>query len=303
MQDFPSKPIRIITSAVGSDMDLVTRLIAQGISGPLGQPVTVENHGPDRLAESVFKAPPDGHTLLVSPQTLWVAPLVQDTPYDPVRDFAPISLAATSPLVFFVHPSVAANSIQELIALAKSRSGELSYASGLDGSTSHLGGGLFNYMAGVNIVRVPYKSGLVGIKDLIAGKVQLMIPSAGMGMEQVKLGKLRALAVTSAQRSAAVPGLPTVAASGLPGYEVVQTIGIFAPAETPAAIIKRLNHEMVRALNQLDIKEKLLDVGVEVVASSSEEFAAKIKSEMTKWGKLFKDIGITVVRKDQNVCK
>ena len=188
MQDFPSKPIRIITSIAGSDMDLIARLIAQEISGPLGQPVTVENHGAGLLAENVYKAPPDGHTLLVSPQTLWIAPLIQKTPYDPVRDFSPITLAATSPLVFFAHPSVAANSIAELIALAKARPGELSYCSGLDGSTSHLGGALFTSMAGVNMVRVPYKSGVVGMNDLIAGKTQLMIPSAGMGMEHVKLG-------------------------------------------------------------------------------------------------------------------
>ncbi len=292
MQDFPSKPIRIITGLAGSDLDLVMRLIAQGISGSLGQPVLIENHGPDLLAEIVFKAPPDGHTLLFSTQNLWVAPLIRNTPYDAVRDFLPITLVAASPLVFCVHPSVAANSIEELIALAKARPGELNYSSGLDGSTSHLGGGLFTHMAGVNMVRIPSKHGMAGIKDLIDGKVQLMIPATAMGMEHVKLGRLRALAVTSAQPSAVAPRLPTVAASGLPGYEIIQTMGMFAAAKTPAAVIKRLNQEMVRALNESDLKEKLLNIGVDVVASSPEEFALRMKSEIAKWRKLIKDTGI-----------
>ena len=292
MRNFPNQPIRIITGVAGSDLDLVVRLIAHGISRSLGQPVKVENREPDLLAEIVFKAPPDGHTLLVSTQNLWVAPVIRNTPYDAVKDFSPVTVVAASPLVFCVHPSVAANSIEELIALAKARPGKLNYCSGLDGSTSHLGGALFTKMAGVNIVRIPYKHGMAGIKDLIAGKVQLMIPGACMGMEQVKLGKLRALAVTSAQPSATAPGLPTVAASGLPGYEIIQTLGMFAPAKTPAAVIRRLNHEVVQALNEPDVKEKLLNIGVDVVVSSPEEFAVRIKSERTKWGKLIKDIGI-----------
>ena len=294
MRDFPSKPIRIITGLVGTDLDMAVRLIAQGISGSLGQSVIVENHGPELLAEIVFKAPPDGHTLLVSTQNLWVAPLIRNTSYDAVRDFAPITSVAASPLVFCVHPAVAANSIGELIALAKARPGEISYGSGLDGSTSHLGGGLFADMAGVNIVRIPYKHGMATIKDLIAGKIQLMIPGTGMGMEHVKQGRLRALAVTSAQPSAVAPGLPTVAASGLPGYELIQTIGMFAPDKTPADIIRRLNHEVVRALSEPDVKQKLLNIGLDVVVSSPEEFAAAIKSETAKWRKLIKDIGIEI---------
>jgi tripartite-type tricarboxylate transporter receptor subunit TctC len=291
-QDFPNRPIRIITSALGGGSDFAARLVAQGISGPLGQPVLVENRSGVIPGEMVVQSPPDGHNLLVAAGTLWIGPLLQKSPYDPVRDFAPITLIAKAPNVLVVHPSVPAKTVKELIALAKAK--PLNASSGGTGGGSHLSIELFNALAGVKIVRVPYKSGSQEIADLIGGQVEMTFGAPAPLMPHVKAGKLRALAVTSAQPSALLPEFPTIAASGLPGYEMVSITGMFAPAKTPPPVIKRLNSEVVRYLQTAEAKEKLLASGVEPVGSSPEELAATVKAEIARMGKVIKDAGISL---------
>jgi tripartite-type tricarboxylate transporter receptor subunit TctC len=294
-QDYPNKPIRIVTLAAGGGADFTARQVAQGISGPLGQPVIVDNRGSGVLApEIVYKAPPDGYTLLVAGANLWTYTLMQKAPYDAVRNFSPISLIERTVNVFVVHPSVAAKSITELIALAKAKPGELNYGSSGVGGTSHLSVELFKSMAGINLVHVPYKGTAPAITALVGGEVQLAILDAGLVAPHLKLGRLRGLAVTSAEPSALAPGLPTVAASGLPGYEAGGVNCIFAPAKTPAAIINQLNQEIVRLLGRADVKERFLSAGVETVGSSPEELANKIRSEIVRMGKVIKDAGIKI---------
>ncbi len=291
-QSYPEKPIRIMTSQIGGGNDLVARLIAQGISGPLRQQVIVDNRATLLAAELVSKAPPDGYTLLVATGSLWLAPFLQKVRYDAVKDFAPISLVASTPNILVVHPSLPVKSVGELIALAKARPGELDYASGSAGSTSHLGAELFRVLAGVNMVRIPYKAAGPAVIALVGGQVQLMFATAGSVAPHLKSNRLRALAVTTAQPSALFPGLPTVAASGLAGYESVTLTGTWAPAGTPKRIISRLNEEIVRALNTEEMKERFIGAGSEIVASSPEQFAAAITSDMAITGKLIKDAGI-----------
>jgi tripartite-type tricarboxylate transporter receptor subunit TctC len=291
-EDYPSKPIRMLTSEPGGGSDFVARLIAQGLSGIIGQRVVVDNRG-IVAAEISARAQPDGYTLLLYGSPLWLSPFMRDNlPFDPVKDFAPITLAVSTPNIVAVHPSVPAKSIEELIAFARARPGELNYSSSSTGSTQHLGAELFKAMAGVNIVRVSYKGSGPALNAIIAGQVQLMFPSAGSVMQHVKSGRLRALAVTTAQPSVLVPGLPTVSASGLPGYESVSPFGIFAPAKCPAVLIARLNHELVRVLSSAETREKFFNAGVETVGSSPAQLAATMNSEMAKWGKLIRDAGI-----------
>ena len=292
-QNYPHKPLRILTGGPGGNADFHARLIAEGISAPLGQQVIVDNR-PNGiiLFEIARKALPDGYNMLVYNNTVWLLPLMQSAPYDPVRDFVPITLMTVSPSVLVVHPSLPVKSVRELIALAKARPGELNYATTGRGSGAQLAGELLKSMAGVNIVGVPYKSTGPAFSDMIAGRVQMMIPPAGSIMPHVKSGKLRALAVTSARPSTLLPELPTVAASGLPGYETVSNTGIFAPAKTPAPIVERLNRETIRFLHTTEAKKTFLSRSIEAVGSSPEEFAAIIKSEMAKMGKVIKDAGI-----------
>lgn len=291
-QYYPVKPVRIVTTETGSGNDLVARLIAPHMSAGFGHQVVVDNRG-ILAGEIVAKAPPDGYTLLSYGSPLWLAPFMRErVPYDPVKDFAPITLAASSPNVLVVHPSVPAASVRELIALARAKPGELNYSSSSTGATPHLAAELFKVMAGVNLVRVPYKGSGQALIALSGGQVQLMFPNAGAVAPHLKSARLRALAVTTAMPSALVPGLPTLSASGLPGYESVSPFGIFAPAGTPAPLIERIHREMVAALRRADVTERLFGVGVEVVASTPAELAATIKSEMAKWGKLIRDAGI-----------
>jgi tripartite-type tricarboxylate transporter receptor subunit TctC len=290
-QDYPNKPIRIVTGSVGGGGDFASRLIAQGISGPLGQPVIIDNHG-NFAAEVVAKALPDGHTLLLDSTSVWIGPLLQETPYDAVRDFAPITAAVILPNVLVVSPSLPVNSVNELIALAKSRPGELNYSAGSIGGSAHLSGELFKAMAGVNMVAIPYKGGAPAITAVIAGEAQVNFPTTIAAAPHMKSGRLRVLAVTSAQPSALAPGVPTVAASGLPGYEAVSIYGMFAPARTPASVINRLNQEVVRVLNIAEVKERFFNAGEETIGSSPEQLAATVRSDIAKWGKVIKDAGI-----------
>jgi tripartite-type tricarboxylate transporter receptor subunit TctC len=291
-QPFPYKPIRIITSLPGGATDFVARLVAAGISGPLGQQVIVDSRPSNITAELTMNAQPDGYTLLVEAGSMWFATLLQKTPYDVLRDFVPITTVIASPTVLVVHPGVPVNSVKELIALAKAKPGVLNYGSAGHASTPHLATELFKYMTGINVVHVPYKGAGPAVIDLVGGQIQMMIGTAPSVMPNVKSGKLRALAVSTAQPSALVPGLPTIAASGLPGYEFASLNGVFGVAKTPDAIIRRLHQEIVRALQQPDTREKLFNAGTEVLTMSPEEFTAKLKSEFSKWGKLIKEVGI-----------
>lgn len=292
-QAYPSRPIRLVVPGTGGGSDLMARVIAQAITGPLGQPVVVHNRPTGVIpGDTVAKAQPDGYTMLLSGSGLWLAPLLQDkVPFDPVKDFAPVTLAVSQPNVLAVNPSVA-TSVKELIAVAKAKPGALNYASGSTGSPNHMAAELFKSMAGVNIVRVNYAGAGAMITALAAGEVQVLFVTAAGVAAQAKAGRVRALAVTSAKPSALLPDLPTIAASGLPGYESASVYGIFVPAKTAKPIIARLNHEIVQALNQREMKEKLLSMGSEAVGSSPEQLGATVKADMAVSAKIIKSAGI-----------
>jgi tripartite-type tricarboxylate transporter receptor subunit TctC len=290
-QDYPNKTIRVITGSAGGGGDVVSRQVAAGIAGPLGQPVIVENRAAVIAVDTVAKAPPDGYTLLIQGGTVWTRPLLEKTSWDAVRDFSPISRLVNEINTLAVHPSLPVKTVSQLITLAKARPGELNYASSGVGTTNHLAMELFKSMAGISIVHIPHRSG-PSIMALIAGDVQVLITDAGLLAPHVKAGKLRHLAVASAEPSALAPGLPTIAAAGVPGYELVSTTGLFAPAKTSEAIIARLSQEARRVLGRPEVKERFLSAGAEVVGSSPEQFAATIKSEIARMGKVIKDAGI-----------
>ncbi len=292
-QPYPSKPVRIVVTGVGSGGDFAARLIAQGISGPLGQQVIVENRVSGTApGEIVSRATPDGYTLCLAAAPLWIGPFLQKTAYDPVRDFAPVTLAVSSPNVLVVPGSSSVKSVAELIALIKAKPGELNYATSGTGGSGHLAAELFKSMLRADMVRINYKGGGLALNELISGQVQLMFANAGAVAGHLKSGRVHALAVTSAKPSVLFPGLPTVAAGGLPGYELVSVQGIFAPAKTPAAIIRRLNREIVAFLQTAETKQRFFNAGVETLGSTPDELAATVKAEMARLGKVIRDAGI-----------
>lgn len=293
-QDWPNKPLRMLTAGLGGGSDVAARFVAHGLAERLGQQVVVDNRvGGIIIAETAAKAAPDGYTLFTYSNTLWLIPFMRtQTPYDPVKDFAPVTLIGRSVMVLVTHPSVPATSVKELIALAKAKPGELNYASGPLGAIPHLAGELFKVLAGVNVVLVPYKGVGLAVNDVIGGRIQMMFPNASAALPQAKAGRLRALAVASAKPSTLAPGLPTLAASGLPGYECDALYAVFVPAKTPQAIVKRLNKEIVQTLNQPDTREKLLASSTEVIASSPQGLADAMKSEMARMGKVIKAANI-----------
>jgi tripartite-type tricarboxylate transporter receptor subunit TctC len=293
-QAYPSKPVRITTYSVGGSNDFAARLLADGLAAPLGQPVIVDNRAGSVIpGEVVSKAPPDGYTILVAGGIFTILHLLQETPYDPIRDFVQISLIGISPLILVVHPSLPVKSVKDLIAMAKAKPGDLNYAAGGLGGTSHLSMELFKSMARVNIQNVPYKGGGAALIDLLGGQVHMTIDGSQL-LPHVKTGKLRALGVTSAQPSPLFPGMPTIASSGVPGYEAISMLGVFAPAKTPAAIVNRLNQEIVRLMKLPDVREKFLNSGIDAVGSTPEEHAAKYKSEVARWGAVIKSANIRV---------
>ena len=293
-QSFPNKPIRIVVGEPGGSTDFLARLIAQNAAGPLGQPVIVQNRGGTDLQQVVANATPDGYTLLLNGSTVWLQPYLQDNVnYDPIKDFAPITMTTAAPQVLVVHPSSPVKSVKELIALAKSKPGGLNFSSSPAGGSSHLAGELFKYMAGVNIVWVPYKGSGPALIALLGGDVQMSFTSPVSASPHVKSGKLRALAVTSPEPSSLSPGLPPIAET-LPGYESRSVQGIWAPGKTPAPVVKTLNQEIVRALARPEVKQKVVDFGSEVVANSPEQFGAMIKADMARMGKVIKAAGIHV---------
>jgi tripartite-type tricarboxylate transporter receptor subunit TctC len=293
-EGYPTKVIRIVTPATGGGSDVLSRLIAPGLSASLGQQVIVDNRGAI-ASEIVAKAAPDGYTLLINGSPMWLLPVLRpSSSWEAVRDFAPITLAVSSPSMLVVHPSLPVKSVKELIALAKAHPGKLNYAAGTIGAAPHLAGELFRVMAGVNVVRVPYKGSGPGLIGLMTGEVEFMFPGAASAWTHVKQGRLRGLAICSAHPSSLFPGLPTMAASGLPGYESVSPQGIVAPARTPAAIVNRLNREIVRVLHTPEVTDKLANAGIEVVGNSPEQFAAAIKSDIERIRKLARDADIRV---------
>ena len=293
-QKFPAKPIRIVTAEAGGGSDIVARIISQGLNAAWGKPVVVDNRGGGVVAgDIVARAPADGYTLLYYGSTLWLLPLIRkDVPYDTQKDFVPVIQAIGTPAILVVYPGVPAKSVQELIALAKAAPGKLNYGSAALGTATHISAELFKYLAGVNIVRVPYKGTGTALTDVLGGQVQMMFAVASSVAPHIRSGKLRGLAITTPKPSSAFPDLPTVAASGVPGYEAVTFSGLFAPARTPKAIVEQLNAEVRNVLMKSDARERLANTGVDVVAGSPREFADNIAKDMAVAGKVIRGAGI-----------
>ena len=290
-ETFPGRVIRIVTPATGGGSDVLARMIAPALTESLGQQVIVDNRG-TLATELVAKAAPDGYTLLIDGSPLWLQPLFRKVGWNPVTDFAALTMAVSSPSMLVVHPSVPVKTLRELIALAKARPGEINYAAGSIGATPHLAGEQFKVMAGVNVVRVPYKGTGPGMIGLMGGEVEFMFPGAASAWNYVKQKRLKALAVCSLKPSALFPGVVTMTDSGLSGYESVSPQGVVAPAKTPAAIVARLHQELVKALNRAETKQRLGELGIEVVANTPEEFAVSMKNDTARTAKLIKDAGI-----------
>ena len=294
---YPDKPIRMLVGfAAGGGTDTTARAIGQPLSEALGQQVIVDNRpgaAGNIAADITAHSVPDGYTILMGTiAALAINPsLYQKLPFDPLKDFEPISLAVSSMNVLVVHPSVAAKNVKELIALAKAQAGKLTYGSSGVGGAGHLAGVLFDQLAGTKMIHVPYKGGAPAIIALVSGEVNMVFATAETAVPQVKAGKIRALGVTTAKRSALLPDLPTIAEGGLPGYEANNWYGLLAPAKTPAAIVERLNREVVKVLNMPNVKEQLFRSGLDASPSTQKEFAAYIKSEMAKWSKVVKASG------------
>jgi tripartite-type tricarboxylate transporter receptor subunit TctC len=298
--DYPTKPIRLVVpfSAAGTT-DFLARAIAQKLGQNMRTTVIVDNRpgaGGNIGSDIVAKSDPDGYTLLLGTVGTHAinASLYKKMPYDTVKDFAPITLVASVPNIVVVHPSVPAKSIKELLALAKSKPGQLTFASSGNGSSIHLSGELFKSMAGVDMLHVPYKGSGPAVSDLIGGQVNMMFDNMPSSLPHVKAGRLRAIAVTSAKRSPAAPDVPTIAESGVPGYEAVAWFGVLAPAGTPPAIVNKLNAEIVKVLKSPDVAQRLASQGAEPVSNTPEEFSAYIKTEMVKWAKVIKASGAQV---------
>jgi tripartite-type tricarboxylate transporter receptor subunit TctC len=292
-QTYPVKPVRIVTTQPGGTNDLAARVIAQGLGAGLGQQVIIDNRTAGLVAtDAVAKAPADGYTLLLNGSIVWLLPLMRDhTPWDMFRDFLPVAMLIRAPSVLVVHPSLPVKSVKELIALARSRPGQLDYASSVAGSANHLTAELFKAMAGVNIVHVPYKGGGQALTALIGGESHLMFGLVDAVAPHAKSGRLRILGITSTEPSVLLHGVLPISAT-VPGYESVALFGVLAPAGTAPAIIGRLNTEIVRVLGRPEVKERFFNAGAEVVGGSAEQFSSAIKSEMTRMGKVIKDAGI-----------
>ncbi|MBI3935624.1 MAG: tripartite tricarboxylate transporter substrate binding protein [Betaproteobacteria bacterium] len=295
--NYPLRPIRVVVpQSPGGSTDLTTRLVTPQLSERLGQSMVVDNRpgaGSMLGTDLVAKATPDGYTLLVAPSSITIIPsMYRKVPFDPVKDFAPLAMLSSYPNLVVVHPSVPANSVKELIALAKAKPGTLNFASGGIGTPTQLGAELFKSMAGIDIVHVPYKGGGPAVAALIGGQVHLYFGPIATVLAHAKSGKLRALAVTSAKRMVVAPEVPSVAEAGLPGFEQTTWNGLLAPARTPPAVIKKLNSELNAVLNMPAMRERFASEGVDLGGVSSAEFAARIKSDIAKWAAVIRQAGI-----------
>ena len=296
-QNYPVRPVRLVVpSSPGGGTDISARIIAPRLSEYLGQQVVVDNRpgaGTMIGGEVVARAAPDGYTLLMGISTLAINPAIyRKVPYDALRDFAPVSQAVALPNVLVAHPSLPVKTVKELIAFAKARPGQLNFASAGLGTSPHLSMELFLAMTKLKMVHVPYKGSGPGVVDLVAGHVPLMMPNMLSALPHIKTGRLRALGVTSARRAAGAPDIPTIAEAGVPVFEAVQWYGVLAPAGTPRAIVTRLHDQIVRVLQQPDIRQRFSTDGAEAVGSSPEEFTAFIRAETAKWAQVIKDAGI-----------
>jgi len=292
-QDYPNRPIRfIVPYPPGGGTDVVARIMSEALAADLGQPIIIDNRGGaagNVGTDIAAKAPADGYNILFTLSSHTINPKLYDKlPFDVERDFVPISLAALIPQILVVHPSVPANNVQELIALAKANPGKLNYASVGTGSPGHIAGELFKIKTGVDIVHIPYKGGGPAVVDTIGGQVQLLFVSMPAAWQHVKAGKLKAIAVASAKRSVAAPDLPTIAESGVPDYAVESWYGALAPAKTPPAAVARLNAAFAKVLGNPQIKEKLLAQGAEAAPSTQAEMDRVIKEELEKWDLVIK---------------
>ena len=298
--NYPTRPIRFIMPyPPGGTIDMSGRLIAQQLGDNIGQQVVVDNRtgaGGTVGTEVAAKAPPDGYTIVMGGTgTLAISPgLGRPLGYQPLKDFAPVTLLATTPYVLVAHPSVAASNVKELIALARAQPGKLNYASGGSGSAPHLIGEMFRTRAAINVVHIPYKGSTPAKIDLVAGRVQMFFTGIPPVASEIKAGTLRALGVTTAKRTNTLPDVPTIAESGVKGFDVSPWFGVLAPAGTPPAIVARLNTEIVKVLRAPQLRDRLGREGVDVVGNSPGEFAQFIRSEMEQWAKAVKESGAKV---------
>jgi tripartite-type tricarboxylate transporter receptor subunit TctC len=290
-QEYPARPVRVIVpQSPGGSTDLVARAVAQRMTESLGQNVIVDNRpgaGSINGTDLVAKAAPDGHTVLVVAASFTINPAVRKKfPFDPVRDFTPVTQLVTLPHILVLHPSVPATSVKEFIALAKSQPGVLNYGISGIATSTHMAGELFMHMAGIKMVGIPYKGGAPGMTALLGGQIQLYFATISTAIPHIRGGKLRALGVTTAKRSVAAPEYPTIAEAGVPGYEHASWVGMLAPAGLPQKVLTRLNGESAKAVQSQDIKALLLRDGLEAVGNSPQEFGQIIKIEIAKWNKV-----------------
>lgn len=294
-QEYPAKPIRII---VGPGPDIVARIFGQKFTEAWGQQAIIDTRpggGGTIAAELVAKAAPDGYTLLLASAAYTINAVLQPGSFDLIRDFSAVAFCASAPFILVVNPSMPVRSVQEIIALAKSKPGQINYASSGNGTPPHLAGELFKSMTRINIVHVPYKNAAPALIDVVGGQVQMMFAITSISLGQVQAGKVRGLGVTSAQRSPLAPELPTLAESGLPGYEVIGWNGLLAPAGTPRTVVSRINTEVQRSLQQPDVLQRLKGSAYDPAAANTpEQFAEYIRLEIAKWIKLVKETGMKV---------
>jgi tripartite-type tricarboxylate transporter receptor subunit TctC len=295
-QAYPNRSVRIISPfAAGGSNDVVARVVGPRLTAALGQPFVVDNRpgaGGALGTEQGAKAPPDGYTLtMVTNATLAIVPALRAVPYDPVKDFAPIGLVGLSPYIVIVHPSVPAHGIQQLVALVKSRPGQVDFGSGGVGTPGHLAGAMLNTMTGIRMIHVPYRAGNLALNDLLGGHISVTFSTTITSTQLIKAGRVRALAATSSRRIPAFPDLPTVAESGVPGYEFTLWLGLAAPAGTPDAVIQQVSSALIKALQARDLQEQLAHQSVDALASTPQELGEKIRRDMVVYAKLVRESG------------
>lgn len=297
-QNYPIKPIRLVVPlAPGGGGDIVARLIGQKVTGTIGQPVVVDNRpGGSTIigTELVARSAPDGYTLVMATSSHGINPSLYKLPFDPVKDFTGVAFIATAPMMLTVHPNVPAKSVKELIAVAKARPGQLNYASSGTASIPHMAGELFNIMAGVKTVHIPYKGSGPALNDLLSGQVDMLFASPIPTIPFVKAGRLRAIAMASTERSPAMPELPTVAEAGVAGFEAGSYYIVLGPANMPGPIVAKLNSEMLKAVQLADVKDRISSQGATVVSGTPQQAIAHIETEIARWAKVVKAAGITI---------